>query len=206
MCGHRHPAPASLECVWIRNDLIRATSAFAYYFAPSWILDQPCNPDVFFGFHLPTARHLVFVRRPLNGRLWRSQRQGVSLDRRSSVKHCSILLCSDIQNTGRGYGTNVASRRQYFGYNISASSSRTRQNVVFLSPQDRNLVLIKRVIAVPGDHIRISQKVVILNGVALDEKYVMHKSSEEDPYTDDSRMNQVFQVARKVMRCFHNQL
>ncbi len=55
----------------------------------------------------------------------------------------------------------------------------------FLSPQDRNLVLIKRVIAVPGDHIRISRKVVILNGTALDEKYVMRKSGEEYPYMDE---------------------
>jgi signal peptidase I len=57
--------------------------------------------------------------------------------------------------------------------------------ILFLSPEDRNLVLIKRVIAVPGDHIRISQKVVILNGTALDEKYVMHKADAEDPYPDD---------------------
>lgn len=57
--------------------------------------------------------------------------------------------------------------------------------VIFLSPQDRGVDLVKRVIAVPGDHIRISQKVVILNGVALDEKYVVHKASEEDFYPDD---------------------
>lgn len=47
------------------------------------------------------------------------------------------------------------------------------------------MVLIKRVIAVPGDHIRISRKVVILNGTALDEKYVMRKSGEEYPYMDE---------------------
>ncbi|MGA2277153.1 MAG: signal peptidase I, partial [Terracidiphilus sp.] len=57
--------------------------------------------------------------------------------------------------------------------------------VIFLSPKDRNLVLVKRVIALPGDHIRISQKVVILNGTALDEKYVMHKDYAEDFYPYD---------------------
>ena len=56
--------------------------------------------------------------------------------------------------------------------------------VIFLSPQDRSIDLIKRVIAVPGDHIRISRKVVILNGTALDEKYVVH-NGEQDFYPDD---------------------
>ena len=56
---------------------------------------------------------------------------------------------------------------------------------LFLSPQDRNFILVKRVIAVPGDHLRISRKVVILNGTALDEKYVVHKASELDFYPDD---------------------
>lgn len=57
--------------------------------------------------------------------------------------------------------------------------------VLFLSPQDRGIVLVKRVIAVPGDHLRISQKVVILNGTALDEKYAVHKAGEQDFYPDD---------------------
>ncbi len=57
--------------------------------------------------------------------------------------------------------------------------------VLFLSPEDRSFVLIKRVIAVPGDHIRISRKVVILNGTALDEKYAVHNASEVDFYPDD---------------------
>jgi signal peptidase I len=65
--------------------------------------------------------------------------------------------------------------------------------LLFLSPQDRSLVLIKRVIAVPGDHIRISRKIVILNGNALDEKYVMNKSGEEEPYLDDIPNDSSFQ-------------
>src|SRR5450631_4390987 len=57
--------------------------------------------------------------------------------------------------------------------------------VLFLSPQDRSMVLIKRVIAVPGDHLRISRKAVILNGTVLDEKYALHKAGEPDFYPDD---------------------
>jgi len=56
---------------------------------------------------------------------------------------------------------------------------------IFLSPQDRKIVLVKRVIAIPGDRIHISQKVVILNGIALDEKYVLHKTGEPDFYQDE---------------------
>jgi signal peptidase I len=50
--------------------------------------------------------------------------------------------------------------------------------VIFLSPQDRSVDLIKRVIAVPGDRVRISRKAVILNGTVLDEKYVVHNGDQ----------------------------
>jgi signal peptidase I len=50
--------------------------------------------------------------------------------------------------------------------------------VLFLSPTERGLVLIKRIIAGPGDRIRIAKKVVILNGTAIDEKYVTHDADE----------------------------
>jgi signal peptidase I len=58
--------------------------------------------------------------------------------------------------------------------------------VIFLSPQDRSADLVKRTIAVPGDRIRISRGVVILNGTALDEKYAMHEANGVDFYSDDS--------------------
>ena len=57
--------------------------------------------------------------------------------------------------------------------------------IVFMSPMNRGESIVKRVIAVPGDHIRISRKVVILNGTALDEKYVVHKAGVDNFYPDD---------------------
>jgi signal peptidase I len=57
--------------------------------------------------------------------------------------------------------------------------------VLFLSPQNRGLILVKRVIAVPGDHLRILRKIVILNGNALDEKYVVHTADEQGFYLED---------------------
>lgn len=56
---------------------------------------------------------------------------------------------------------------------------------LFVSPQDRSAILVKRVIAVPGDHLRIVGKVVILNGAALDEKYVVHKEDVAGFYPEN---------------------
>jgi signal peptidase I len=44
--------------------------------------------------------------------------------------------------------------------------------VVFLFPQDHSKSYIKRVIALPGDHLRIDHGAVIVNGIALKENYV----------------------------------
>ena len=58
------------------------------------------------------------------------------------------------------------------------------QMILFISPTERSVILIKRVIAVPGDHLRIAGKLVLLNGTALDEKYVTHKA-QADFYPED---------------------
>lgn len=57
--------------------------------------------------------------------------------------------------------------------------------ILFFSPRDRHQILAKRAIAVPGDHLRIASKVVLLNGTALDEKYVTHQTGHEDFYPND---------------------
>jgi signal peptidase I len=44
--------------------------------------------------------------------------------------------------------------------------------VVFLSPHDIGLYVVKRIMGAPGDHIHLHDKVVYRNGVALDEPYV----------------------------------
>ena len=58
------------------------------------------------------------------------------------------------------------------------------QLIIFISPTERNEVLIKRVIAVPGDHLRIAGKIVILNGTVRDEKYATHEA-HADFYPED---------------------
>ncbi len=57
--------------------------------------------------------------------------------------------------------------------------------VVFISPAEPGLFLVKRVIGVPGDHIRLMDGVVYLNGVAQSEPYVVHSdASHRTQYKD----------------------
>jgi signal peptidase I len=55
---------------------------------------------------------------------------------------------------------------------------------VFMSPEQPGLILVKRIIGVPGDRIHLRDDVVYRNGVKLDEPFVRHKR-EHNPYTDD---------------------
>src|SRR6266404_3971153 len=57
--------------------------------------------------------------------------------------------------------------------------------IVFRWPIDINQNYVKRVIGVPGDHIRVVDKVVYLNGKALQEPYIQHISPGIEPYRDN---------------------
>ena len=57
--------------------------------------------------------------------------------------------------------------------------------IVFRYPMDIRQNFVKRVIGVPGDHIRVVDKVVYLNGRALTEPYTQHIDPSIDPYRDD---------------------
>ena len=50
--------------------------------------------------------------------------------------------------------------------------------MVFLSPAEPGLYVVKRVIGVPGDRIHLRNGVVFRNGEKLDEPYVIHDSDE----------------------------
>ncbi len=49
--------------------------------------------------------------------------------------------------------------------------------VVFLSPAEPGLYVVKRIIGQPGDHIHLKDGVVYRNGQALNEPYVIHNGS-----------------------------
>jgi signal peptidase I len=57
--------------------------------------------------------------------------------------------------------------------------------IVFRYPMDISQNYVKRLMGVPGDHIRLVNKVVYLNGHALTEPYTQHIDPNVDPYRDN---------------------
>jgi signal peptidase I len=57
--------------------------------------------------------------------------------------------------------------------------------IVFRYPVDITQTFVKRCIGVPGDHIRLVNKQLILNGKAANEPYVYHKTEYIDSYRDN---------------------
>ena len=57
--------------------------------------------------------------------------------------------------------------------------------IVFRFPLDIKQDYVKRAIGVPGDHIRLEHKRLVLNGHPVDEPYAIHRSSYEDTYRDN---------------------
>ena len=56
--------------------------------------------------------------------------------------------------------------------------------IVFLHPKEAGMYVVKRIIGVPGDRIRLIDGKVYRNGVALDEPYVIHSLGDFNPYRD----------------------
>ena len=57
--------------------------------------------------------------------------------------------------------------------------------IVFRYPVDLSQTFVKRVIGIPGDRIRLKDKVLHLNGVPVEEPYVQHKTPYVDQYRDN---------------------
>lgn len=57
--------------------------------------------------------------------------------------------------------------------------------IVFRYPVDPSTYFVKRVIGIPGDHIRLEDKTVYLNGKAIQENYAVHQLDDHDAYRDD---------------------
>jgi signal peptidase I len=57
--------------------------------------------------------------------------------------------------------------------------------IVFRYPVDIQQTFVKRCIGVPGDHIKLVHKQLVLNGHFVDEPYVYHKTEYLDTYRDD---------------------
>jgi signal peptidase I len=57
--------------------------------------------------------------------------------------------------------------------------------IVFKFPFDDHPHYVKRVIGLPGDHIRIINQQVFVNGGLLNEPYVVHDPSQDDSFADN---------------------
>jgi len=57
--------------------------------------------------------------------------------------------------------------------------------IVFRYPVDPSTYFVKRVIGIPGDHIRLQDKTVYLNGKPIEESYAVHQLRDHDPYRDN---------------------
>jgi len=57
--------------------------------------------------------------------------------------------------------------------------------IVFRYPADISATFVKRVIGVPGDHLKMVKRDVYRNGVKLNEPYVYHKADMYDEYRDN---------------------
>ena len=57
--------------------------------------------------------------------------------------------------------------------------------IVFHYPVDPSLHLVKRVIGLPGDRLRMRNRQVFINGSPIDEPYAVYSSAREDSFRDD---------------------
>jgi signal peptidase I len=57
--------------------------------------------------------------------------------------------------------------------------------IVFYKPGEPDLHLVKRVVGLPGDRLRLRDGVLYVNGVPQREPYVIHSLGNYDPYRDD---------------------
>ena len=57
--------------------------------------------------------------------------------------------------------------------------------VVFHYPVDPSQHFVKRVVGLPGDHIRLRDKTVFVNDVPLEESYAVHVRGDYDPFRDN---------------------
>jgi len=57
--------------------------------------------------------------------------------------------------------------------------------IVFRYPVDIRQTFVKRCMGIPGDHLKIVNKQVYVNGIKLNEPYKFHKTDYIDTYRDD---------------------
>ncbi len=77
-----------------------------------------------------------------------------------------------------------APRSSYLGPLLPYRNVRRGDIVVFLSPAEPGLYVVKRIVGTPGDHLRLQDGVLYVNGQRQDEPYVIRNGSYY-PYRDN---------------------
>lgn len=72
--------------------------------------------------------------------------------------------------------------------------------IVFRYPSDIRQTYVKRVIGVPGDHIRFDNKRLILNGKPVEEPYKIHKTDYIDSFRDNFPAEPTMRPAESGLR------
>ncbi|WP_080507741.1 signal peptidase I [Bryobacter aggregatus] len=75
--------------------------------------------------------------------------------------------------------------------------------IVFRYPEDIKQTYVKRAIGLPGDHIRIENKQLVLNGKQVAEPYKVHKTGYIDSYRDNfpsEPLMPLFPGGRRMLR------
>lgn len=100
-----------------------------------------------------------------------------------------VFLYQPVKVEGTSMMPSIADQQRIFVdkffFQVGISEIHRGDVVVFWFPQDRRVSYIKRVIAVPGDTVQVSQGRVRLNGRPLDEPYV------PDEYRDEAEMPEI---------------
>lgn len=78
-----------------------------------------------------------------------------------------------------------SARAGYVGPLMPYRSLHRGDIVVFISPAEHGLYVVKRVIGVPGDRIRLRNRTVYVNGEARPEPYVKYLTGDYQPYRDE---------------------
>ncbi len=76
-------------------------------------------------------------------------------------------------------------RTRWTGPIIHYRNIRRGDIIVFLSPAEPGLYVVKRIIGIPGDRIHLRDAVVYRNGEKLNEPYVIHSAGDYNPYRDN---------------------
>jgi signal peptidase I len=73
----------------------------------------------------------------------------------------------------------------HWNFTLPYASLKRGDIIVFRYPVQPSQHFVKRVVAVPGDRVRLVNKRVYVNGQPLEEEYTLFKSRTADPYRDD---------------------